>query len=61
MLRLSGEQDRALERLLIGGLGEAEPRPQGYAHYLQVMQAQRPTPGADSQAWDCLLYTSRCV
>ncbi|EJO94053.1 exodeoxyribonuclease V subunit alpha [Ectopseudomonas mendocina DLHK] len=52
VLRLSGEQDRALERLLIGGLGEAEPRPQGYAHYLQVMQAQRPAPGADSQAWD---------
>ncbi|ARS49276.1 exodeoxyribonuclease V subunit alpha [Ectopseudomonas mendocina] len=52
VLRLSGEQDRALERLLIGGLGEAEPRPQGYAHYLQVMQAQRPAPGADSQALD---------
>ncbi len=52
VLRLSGEQDRALERLLIGGLGEAEPRPQGYAHYLQVMQAQRPAPGADSQVWD---------
>ncbi|WP_212632030.1 exodeoxyribonuclease V subunit alpha [Pseudomonas sp. KB-10] len=52
VLRLSGEQDRALERLLIGGLGEAEPRPQGYAHYLQLMQAQRPEPDAGEQAWD---------
>lgn len=52
VLRLSGEQDRALERLLIEGQGGGEPRPQGYAHYLQVMQAQRPAPDADSQVWD---------
>jgi exodeoxyribonuclease V alpha subunit len=52
VLRLSGEQDRALERLLIEGQGVGESRPQGYAHYLQVMQAQRPAPDADSQAWD---------
>lgn len=52
VLRLSGEQDRALERLLIEGQGGGEPRPQGYAHYLQVMQAERPAPDAESQAWD---------
>ncbi|MDH1444315.1 exodeoxyribonuclease V subunit alpha [Pseudomonas sp. GD03721] len=52
VLRLSGEQDRALERLLIEGQGVGESRPQGYAHYLQVMQAKRPAPDADSQAWD---------
>ena len=52
VLRLSGEQDRALERLLIEGQGVGESRPQGYAHYLQVMQAQRPVLDADSQAWD---------
>ncbi|RIA18616.1 DNA helicase/exodeoxyribonuclease V alpha subunit [Ectopseudomonas oleovorans] len=52
VLRLSGEQDRALERLLIDGQGGGEPRPQGYAHYLQTMQMERPAPEADSQAWD---------
>ncbi|RRW26772.1 exodeoxyribonuclease V subunit alpha [Ectopseudomonas oleovorans] len=52
VLRLSGEQDRALERLLIEGQGGGEPRPQGYAHYLQVMLAERPASDADSQAWD---------
>lgn len=52
VLRLSGEQDRALERLIIEGLGGGEPRPQGYAHYLQVMQAQRPAPDAEAQVWD---------
>jgi exodeoxyribonuclease V alpha subunit len=52
VLRLSGEQDRALERLLIEGQGGGEPRPQGYAHYLQMMQAERPAPDTDSQAWD---------
>lgn len=52
VLRLSGEQDRALERLLMDGQGGGEPRPQGYAHYLQTMQMERPAPDADSQAWD---------
>lgn len=52
VLRLSGELDRALERLLIKGQGSGESRPQGYAHYLQTMQMERPAPEADSQAWD---------
>ncbi|TXR36964.1 exodeoxyribonuclease V subunit alpha [Ectopseudomonas mendocina] len=52
VLRLSGEQDRGLGRLLIDGQGTGESRPQGYAHYLQVMQAQRPTSDAGEQAWD---------
>lgn len=52
VLRLSGELDRALERLLIEGQGSGESRPQGYAHYLQTMQMERPAPEADSQAWD---------
>lgn len=52
VLRLSGEQDRGLGRLLIDGQGAGESRPQGYAYYLQVMQAQRPTSDAGEQAWD---------
>ncbi|WAG80935.1 exodeoxyribonuclease V subunit alpha [Metapseudomonas furukawaii] len=52
VLRLSGEQDRALERLLLNGLGEAGAGPQGYAHYLELMQAERPGQGEDLQAWD---------
>ncbi|ERI50593.1 hypothetical protein N878_25520, partial [Pseudomonas sp. EGD-AK9] len=52
VLRLAGEQDRALERLLLEGLVDGERRAQGYAHYLQVMQAERPAPDADIQAWD---------
>ncbi len=52
VLRLAGEQDRALERLLMDGLGNGEPGPQGYAHYLQLMQAERPASDADEQAWE---------
>ncbi|SUD39803.1 DNA helicase/exodeoxyribonuclease V subunit alpha [Ectopseudomonas mendocina] len=52
VLRLSGEQDRGLGRLLIDGQGAGESRPQGYAYYLQVIQAQRPTSDAGEQAWD---------
>ncbi|MDH4560033.1 exodeoxyribonuclease V subunit alpha [Pseudomonas sp. BN411] len=52
VLRLSGEQDRALERLLLDGLASGERKPQGYAHYLEVMRQERPEPGAESAAWD---------
>ena len=52
VLRLSGEQDRALERLLLEGLAGGARRALGYAHYLQVMRAERPAPVADIQAWD---------
>jgi exodeoxyribonuclease V alpha subunit len=38
-LSLKGEQDRALERLLLDGHGEG---PQGYRHYLTVLRNQRP-------------------
>jgi exodeoxyribonuclease V alpha subunit len=38
-LALKGEQDRALERLLLDGHGEG---PQGYRHYLSVLRNQRP-------------------
>lgn len=38
-LSLKGEQDRALERLLLDGHGEG---PQGYRHYLGVLRNQRP-------------------
>lgn len=38
-LVLKGEQDRALSRLLLDGHGDG---PQGYRHYLGVMNAQRP-------------------
>jgi exodeoxyribonuclease V alpha subunit len=52
VLRLAGEQDRALEGLLLEGLVDGERRAQGYAYYLQVMQAERPAPDADIRAWD---------
>ncbi|WP_460140347.1 exodeoxyribonuclease V subunit alpha [Pseudomonas sp. S2_E01] len=38
-LPLKGEQDRALERLLLEGHGEG---PQGYRHYLNVLHDRRP-------------------
>ncbi|KAF0862756.1 exodeoxyribonuclease V subunit alpha [Pseudomonas sp. LD120] len=41
-LSLKGEQDRALERLLLDGHGEG---PQGYRHYLTVLRHQRPPVG----------------
>ncbi|POA28481.1 MULTISPECIES: exodeoxyribonuclease V subunit alpha [unclassified Pseudomonas] len=39
-LPLKGEQDRALERLLLEGHGEG---PQGYRHYLSLLRNQRPS------------------
>ncbi|QQZ42841.1 exodeoxyribonuclease V subunit alpha [Pseudomonas sp. SK3(2021)] len=39
-LSLKGEQDRALERLLLEGHGDG---PQGYRHYLSLLRGQRPS------------------
>lgn len=54
LLALRGEQDAALERLLLDGRpAQGGQRPQGYAHYLNVLHAGRPpadTP-ADAMAW----------
>ncbi|HYQ38718.1 MAG TPA: exodeoxyribonuclease V subunit alpha, partial [Pseudomonas sp.] len=51
VLRLRGEQDTALESLLLGGLPAREAgQPQGYAHYLSVLRETRP-------AEDCLAAT----
>ncbi|WP_103102956.1 exodeoxyribonuclease V subunit alpha [Pseudomonas sp. LFM046] len=52
VLRLAGEQDRGLERLLLDGLPGTEERAQGYVHYLEVMRDLRPTLGDDAAAWD---------
>ncbi|AZC35154.1 MULTISPECIES: exodeoxyribonuclease V subunit alpha [Pseudomonas] len=41
-LSLKGEQDRALERLLLEGHGDG---PQGYRHYLSLLRGQRPPAG----------------
>ncbi|HEX8594303.1 MAG TPA: exodeoxyribonuclease V subunit alpha [Pseudomonas sp.] len=41
-LALKGEQDHALERLLLDGHGQGNEGPQGYRHYLGVMVEQRP-------------------
>lgn len=41
-LALKGEQDHALERLLLDGHGQGSAGPQGYRHYLGVMVDQRP-------------------
>ena len=43
VLALKGEQDRALERLLLEGHGDG---PQGYRHYLSLLRNQRPSPDA---------------
>ncbi|MDD0976055.1 exodeoxyribonuclease V subunit alpha [Pseudomonas fontis] len=55
-LSLRGEQDKALDRLVLDGLGRGEQGPQGYREYLQVILRQRPallTPVDDPQwnAW----------
>ncbi|MEB0048725.1 MULTISPECIES: exodeoxyribonuclease V subunit alpha [unclassified Pseudomonas] len=49
-LSLKGEQDRALERLLLDGHGEG---PQGYRHYLSVLRNQRPAldSALDDKCW----------
>jgi exodeoxyribonuclease V alpha subunit len=50
---LKGEQDRALERLLLDGHGQGDQGPQGYRHYLGVMAGQRPATSAvlDDPCW----------
>lgn len=53
VLCLAGGPDHALERLLLDGLpATADGRPQGYAHYLEVMQAQRPAGEEGAEAWN---------
>lgn len=53
VLRLRGEQDSALERLLLDGLAAREAeRPQGYAHYLKVLRDTRPGPDCPPDAVD---------
>ena len=49
-LALKGEQDRALERLLLDGHGEG---PQGYRHYLSLLRTTRPSAqaAADDPCW----------
>ncbi|MHC6227550.1 exodeoxyribonuclease V subunit alpha [Pseudomonas sp. X10] len=53
-LALRGEQDRALDRLLLDGLGRGPEGPQGYRRYLQTIGRQRPPPGtpADDPCWE---------
>lgn len=45
---LKGEQDRALEKLLLSGHGANGPK--GYRHYLGLIHSQRPAPTLDLQA-----------
>lgn len=52
LLRLSGEQDRAFERLLLEGLPGTDKRPIGYAHFLELMREERPILDAAPEAWD---------
>ncbi|PSS58262.1 exodeoxyribonuclease V subunit alpha [Pseudomonas sp. BBP2017] len=53
-LTLRGEQDRALDRLLLDGLGRGNDGPQGYRSYLQIIGRQRPslTTAADDPRWE---------
>lgn len=46
-LPLKGEQDRALEKLLLNGHGATGPK--GYRHYLGLIHSQRPAPTLDLQ------------
>ncbi|WP_166365211.1 exodeoxyribonuclease V subunit alpha [Pseudomonas akapageensis] len=52
-LPLRGEQDRALERLLLQGHGRGNDGPQGYRHYLGVIHSTRPAAQApaDDPCW----------
>lgn len=52
LLRLSGEQDRAFERLLLEGLPGTDKRPIGYANFLELMREERPTLDAGADAWE---------
>jgi exodeoxyribonuclease V alpha subunit len=47
-LQLKGEQDRALEKLLLNG--QAATGPKGYRHYLGLIHSQRPAATLDLQA-----------
>ncbi len=54
VLRLRGEQDANLERLLLDGLPATEAgQPQGYAHYLNMLRDSRPAADCppDDQRW----------
>ncbi len=54
VLRLRGEQDAALERLLLDGLpAQGGGKPQGYAHYLGVLRESRPDADCppDAEQW----------
>ncbi|MNF60598.1 RecBCD enzyme subunit RecD [compost metagenome] len=59
-LALRGEQDRALERVLLQGHSRGSDGPQGYRHYLGVLQGTRP--GAQMPADDpCWQHWARAV
>ena len=53
-LAVRGEQDRALDRLLLQGLGRGAEGPQGYRRYLHTISRQRPAPGTpgDDPRWE---------
>ncbi|MBH3426989.1 exodeoxyribonuclease V subunit alpha [Pseudomonas alkylphenolica] len=53
-LTLRGEQDRALDRLILEGLGRGSEGPQGYRSYLQIIGRQRPSPTVpgDDPRWE---------
>ncbi|MFD2645250.1 exodeoxyribonuclease V subunit alpha [Pseudomonas japonica] len=52
-LTLRGEQDRALDRLVLDGLGRGPQGPQGYRDYLHVIRQGRPAAGSaiDDPCW----------
>lgn len=53
LLSLRSEQDRALDRLLLDGIGRGESDAKGYRYYLQVMGSERPPENAplDDPRW----------
>lgn len=53
-LKLRGEQDSALARLIVDGHPAAEGAPPGYRHYLEQLKGLRPAPesGWDGDVWN---------
>ena len=53
-LKLRGEQDSSLTRLIVEGHPGGDKAPPGYRHYLEQLRSQRPVPGTawDSDVWE---------
>ena len=60
-LKLRGEQDSALTRLIIDGHAEAGGSPPGYRHYLEQLQQLRPATGTKWNSEDWVQWASNVL